>query len=99
MTKLALFEFSVRKLPRKWNFLVAAALEQVLAFIERTRFTGPELAWLEGAGRFRRRTLDHLANLRVTGEIYPSAPQSALPVASARRRAGPTGGSTVQGAR
>ena len=69
MTELALFEFIVRKLPRERNFLVAAGLEQVLAFIEGTRFTGPELAWLEGTGRFRRRTLDHLANLRVTGEM------------------------------
>jgi nicotinate phosphoribosyltransferase len=99
MTELALFEFFVRKLPRGRNFLVAAGLEQVLAFIEGTRFTGPELAWLEGTGRFRRRTLNHLANFRVTGETYPSAPQSAVPVANARRQAGPTGGSTVQGAR
>jgi nicotinate phosphoribosyltransferase len=70
MTELAVFEFFVRKLPRERNFLLAAGLEQVLDFVERARFTAPELAWLEGTGRFRRRTLDQLAAFRFTGEIY-----------------------------
>ena len=42
MKETAVFEFFVRKLPRTRNFLLAAGLEQALAFLETVRFTPAE---------------------------------------------------------
>src|SRR6266851_3816167 len=69
-TKTAVFEFFVRKLPRDRGFLIAAGLEQVLAFLEQLRFTPEELDWLENTGRFGKNFLDYLAALRFTGDIH-----------------------------
>ena len=52
MQESAVFEFFVRRLPPRRNFLVAAGLEQALQFLESVRLTGPELDWLEATGRF-----------------------------------------------
>jgi nicotinate phosphoribosyltransferase len=69
-TRPAVFEFFVRKLPPGRNFLLAAGLEQVLAFLEAARLGEAELAWLEGTGRFRPRTIERLAAFRFAGEVY-----------------------------
>lgn len=69
MTAVAVFEFFVRKLPETRNFLVAAGLDQVLAFLEDARFTDDELAWLHGSGRFSDAFLGTLEALRFTGDI------------------------------
>jgi nicotinate phosphoribosyltransferase len=70
MTEPAVFEFFVRKLPEHRGFLLAAGLEQVLAFLETARFSESELTWLKSTGRFAGRTLDRLAAFRFTGEVY-----------------------------
>src|SRR5262249_42946385 len=44
--KTAVFEFFVRKLPRDRGFLIAAGLEQVLAFLTELHFAPEELDWL-----------------------------------------------------
>jgi len=69
-TQDAVFEFFVRTLPARRGFLVAAGLEQALAFLEDLRFSDADIAWLEGTGRFRRNMLDHLAGLRFTGDVH-----------------------------
>jgi nicotinate phosphoribosyltransferase len=69
-TKIAVFEFFVRKLPRDRGFLIAAGLEQVLEFLEALRFTPEELDWLAATGRFGKNLLDYLAGLRFTGDIH-----------------------------
>jgi nicotinate phosphoribosyltransferase len=46
-TKTATFEFFVRKCPERRGFLMAAGLEQVLAFLEAFCFSPEELEWLE----------------------------------------------------
>jgi nicotinate phosphoribosyltransferase len=69
-TKIAVFEFFVRKLPRDRGFLIAAGLEQVLEFLEGLRFTPEELDWLAASGRFGKNLLDYLAGLRFTGDIH-----------------------------
>ena len=69
----AVFEFFVRKLPTGRNFLVAAGLAQVLDFLETARFTGEELEWLAGTGRFRPALLDYLAAFRFQGEVHAMA--------------------------
>src|SRR5437763_12966335 len=69
-TKAAVFEFFVRKLPRDRGFLIAAGLEQVLGFLAQLRFTREELDWLANTGRFGKNLLDHLAELRFTGDVH-----------------------------
>lgn len=69
MTETASFEFFVRKLPEKRNFLIAAGLEQVLDYLEALHFSAAELEWLAGCGRFHRRFIDWLATLRFSGDV------------------------------
>jgi nicotinate phosphoribosyltransferase len=69
MEEPAVFEFFVRKLPPHRNFLLAAGLEQVLAFLSELRVTSEELAWLEQTGRFSPKLLRYLETLRFTGDV------------------------------
>jgi nicotinate phosphoribosyltransferase len=69
-TKTAVFEFFVRKFPARRGFLMAAGLEQALDFLERLRFTTEEIDWLAQSGRFGKGLLDHLAELRFTGDVH-----------------------------
>jgi len=70
MTETAVFELFVRKLPPGRDFLVAAGLEQALAFLEQMRFGDEELDWIERSGLFRREFAARLAQLRFTGDIH-----------------------------
>jgi len=69
-TKPAVFEFFIRRLPSERGFLVAAGLEEVLAFLENLRFSESDLDWLASTGRFTRRLLDYLAGLRFIGDVH-----------------------------
>src|SRR6516165_7992308 len=69
-TKLAVFEFFVRKLPARRGFLLNAGLEQALDFLEQLRFPSDELDWLAGTGRFGRNLIDYLRELRFTGDVH-----------------------------
>jgi len=69
MTRTAVFELFVRKLPPGRRFLVAAGLEQALAFAEGLHFTAEELDWIERSGLFRKGFAERLARLRFTGAI------------------------------
>lgn len=73
MADTAVFEFFVRKLPAGRNFLVAAGLEQALAYLEGLRFSPDELDWLAHCGRFHQPFVDSLADLRFTGEVHALA--------------------------
>jgi len=53
MEETAVFEFFGRKLPPKRNFLIAAGLEQALAFLETVQFSSEELDWIASYGAFR----------------------------------------------
>lgn len=68
--KEAVFEFFVRRLSPRRNFLLAAGLDQALDFLERLRFAPEELDWLAGTGRFGRNFIDYLANLRFSGDVH-----------------------------
>lgn len=70
MDGIATYEFFVRKLPQGRGFLVAAGLEQVLAYLERVRFKPDELEWLAGTKRFTRKFIDYLATWRFTGDVH-----------------------------
>lgn len=69
MNDTAVFEFFVRRLPERRNFLVAAGLEQVLDYLEQLHFTSAEIAWLARHTTFSSAFLDYLAALRFSGEV------------------------------
>jgi len=69
MEDTAVFEFFVRKLPGERNFLMAVGLEQVLAFLERARFSADEIDWLASTGRFDARLIARLRDWRFTGDV------------------------------
>jgi hypothetical protein len=69
MNDTAVFEFFVRRLPARRNFLLAAGLEQVLEMLEQLRFDRAELDWLRHQPRFDRGFVDSLAELRFSGDV------------------------------
>ena len=69
MDEPAAFEFFVRRLPPHRNFLLAAGLEQVLAWLAHLHVTTEELAWLERTGRFSPGLLQYLETLRFAGDV------------------------------
>ncbi|MDF2156034.1 nicotinate phosphoribosyltransferase [Vibrio sp. CAU 1672] len=70
MNDTAVFEFFVRKLPPKRNFLVAAGLEQLTEFLEHARFSSDELEYLADSGYFRRNLIDYLEKFKFSGELH-----------------------------
>lgn len=70
MEDIAVFEFFVRRLPAKRNFLLAAGLEQVLGFLKQFQLTEEELDWLETSGMFNSTFLEHLASLKFSGDVH-----------------------------
>lgn len=69
MDDTAVFEFFVRKLPARRNFLVACGLETVLDFLQDLSFSEDELDWLANCGRFSARFVDSLGELRFTVDV------------------------------
>jgi nicotinate phosphoribosyltransferase len=70
MEESAVFELFIRSLPEQRGFLLAAGLEQALNYLEHLRVTPEELEWLAASGRFSSEFLDHLGQLRFTGDVY-----------------------------
>lgn len=66
----AVFEFFVRRLPAKRNFLLAAGLEQLLDFLETVRFTEDELDWLRANGHADDALLQYLSDFHFSGDVY-----------------------------
>jgi nicotinate phosphoribosyltransferase len=73
MKGTAVFEIFVRKLPAKRNFLIAAGLEQALAFLETVRFSPEELDWIASHGSFRPGFVRYLEALRFSGDVHAMA--------------------------
>ncbi len=73
MDETAVFEFFVRKLPERRNFLIAAGLEQALGFLESVRLSPEELEWLSRYGPFRPAFIKYLEQLRFTGNVHAMA--------------------------
>jgi nicotinate phosphoribosyltransferase len=69
MTAPATFSLFVRNLPSNRGFLVAAGVEDSIAWLEQFSFTPDDLAYLAGVG-FDDRTLDAFSRLRFTGEVW-----------------------------
>lgn len=69
----ASFELFVRGLPRERGYLLAAGLEQALAFLENLRFEPAEVDFLRAHPAFRHVSdafFDTLKSLRFTGEVW-----------------------------
>lgn len=69
----ATFELFVRNLPPQRNYLVAAGLEQALAFLENVQFTSEEIEYLRKHPNFsniRPEFFDYLAGFRFTGDVW-----------------------------
>jgi nicotinate phosphoribosyltransferase len=64
------FEMTVRTLPPVRGYLVAAGLEQVLAYLRSLRYEPSQLEFLSRQGIYSRDFLDHLAGLRFTGSVH-----------------------------
>ncbi len=69
MGETAVFELFVRRLPPERNFLVAAGLEQALAYLENLSFSAEELAWVRSEPRLGPAVAEFLARLRFTGDV------------------------------
>jgi nicotinate phosphoribosyltransferase len=69
LTDTAVFELFVRKLPARRGFLMAAGLEQALAYLETLAFAQADIARLRALGGFSERFLEFLSGLRFTGDV------------------------------
>jgi nicotinate phosphoribosyltransferase len=69
MTGPATFSLFARRLPPGRGFLIAAGLEDCLAFLEGYSFTADELAWLRDTAGFTGQDLEAFGALRFTGEV------------------------------
>ena len=63
------FELFVRSLPPNRGYLIAAGLEQALAYLEGLRFEAADLEWLTRQGIYQDDFLEHLASLRFGGRV------------------------------
>jgi nicotinate phosphoribosyltransferase len=70
LTHEATFELNVRRLPDERRFLVAAGLDDALAGLESWRYDEGDVAYLAGLGSLPPAFLDHLAELRFTGDVW-----------------------------
>lgn len=69
----ATFSLSVRRMPPRRGFLVAAGIERFLEVVEEFRFDGPALDYLDSLKLFAPEFLDFLGKLRFTGDIHAMA--------------------------
>jgi nicotinate phosphoribosyltransferase len=65
----ATFSLTYRTLPEGWRYLVAAGLDDALAYLEELAFAEDDLTYLERTGIFRGDFLEHLRGLRFTGLV------------------------------
>jgi nicotinate phosphoribosyltransferase len=73
MEQPAVFEMFFRELPPHRNYVIAAGLEDVLAYLETLHFSPDDLAYLRHQGGFGDGFLDRLQRLRFTGDVYAIA--------------------------
>src|SRR5262245_18479395 len=68
--KTAVFEFFVRRLPARRNFLLAAGLGDTISYLETLRFSGDEIDWLKSKRRFRDKLIDYLVVFLITSDDH-----------------------------
>lgn len=70
MEDRAAFELFFRELPAERNYIVAAGLEDVLAYLETVRFTESDLEYLRRQGQFSEEFLAGLRDFRFGGDVW-----------------------------
>jgi nicotinate phosphoribosyltransferase len=78
--EVATFELSVRKLPQRRNFIIAAGLAQAAEYLLKLRFTGDEIDYLRGLPQFARVSpafFETLREFRFSGELH-AAPEGTV---------------------
>jgi nicotinate phosphoribosyltransferase len=65
----ATFSLFYRTLPEGWRYLVAAGLEDALAYLDELAFDDEDLAYLESTGLFSAALLELLRTLRFAGDV------------------------------
>jgi nicotinate phosphoribosyltransferase len=73
MEEEAVFSLFVRTMPADRNLLIACGLDDVLAKIERFRFSPADIDYLRSLGMFSRECLDGLGQFRFHGDVYAMA--------------------------
>ena len=71
--EIATFELSVRRLPERRNFLIAAGLAQAVEYLQNLHFNADEIAYLRTLAQFRHTPdefFDYLRELRFTGDLF-----------------------------
>jgi nicotinate phosphoribosyltransferase len=74
------FEFSIRRLPRGREFVVAAGLHRAVEYLLNLSFDTDEIGYLRGLDNFRTVTedfWDYLASFRFTGDVF-AVPEGTL---------------------
>ena len=72
----AVFELSIRRLPKNRNFIIAAGIEQCVDYLLNVRFSADEIDYLRGLPHFARVSpafFDYLRNFRFTGDLFAIA--------------------------
>ncbi len=73
-SRRAVFELSMRKLPRARRFLLVAGIDRALRYLENVRFTADEIAYLRESSSLRDVMTDamvaYLENFRFTGSVH-----------------------------
>ena len=67
------FEFTIRRLPRNRDFVLAAGLHRAVDYLLNLRFHSDEIEYLRGLAQFRNAApgfWDYLANFRFTGDVF-----------------------------
>jgi len=70
MTGPATFSLFARRLPARRGFLIAAGLEDCLAFLESFAFSDADLAWLADTQGFTSEDVAAFRRLRFTGDVW-----------------------------
>ncbi len=72
-TQKATFELSIRRLPTRRNFVIAAGLAQCVEYLLNLRFTPEEIDYLRGLAQFASVSggfFDYLRDFRFTGDVF-----------------------------
>jgi nicotinate phosphoribosyltransferase len=73
----ATFELTIRRLPPRRNYVLAAGLPQIVEYLINLSFTDEEVDYLRGLPQFRRvspRFFEYLRGVRFTGDLF-AAPE------------------------
>jgi nicotinate phosphoribosyltransferase len=71
--EMATFEMTVRRLPARRNYVLAAGIPQVVDYLLNLSFTAEEMEYLRGLAQFRNASpafFDYLRRLRFTGDLF-----------------------------